>query len=489
MNIISVDGKSFVDELGRERIFRGMNFVYKGTKDSYPRSYIPDWDDDALEKMQTNGFNLIRLGLIWDGIEHEMGRYDDEYLGYMAAFVDRCAKHGIHVYIDMHQDLYASFSIPSGDGAPLWATLTDGRVYHHLSGEVWSAGYFLSSAIHRAFDSFWSNKPVAGRGLQDRYTDMWKHTAEFFKDKPALFGFDLMNEPFPGTDGGAVFRKLIYGALAAVAKNNAIGKSDLIKSLLSQKKRYDLIALFNDESTYRKIIKNGNSLIKRFDIEKYYPFFRKTATAVREVTEKGIILMENCYYSNIAIPCSTPRLEYRGGKKEKNFAFAPHGYDLIVDTTADEETADNMRVDVIFEEHRNTQNRLGCPVLVGEWGGHSGKDEGLWHIEHLLDIFEKNRWSTTYWCYQNGIFETPLMKTLVRPYPQAVTGTIDSFSFDPKTRTFSLTYSQKREYACETVIFVPSEPKSIKTDGEYAVDGKLLKIKTGIGIHTVTLKL
>ena len=43
----------------------------------------------------------------------------------------------------------------------------------------------------------------------DHFTAMWQHVAAFFADCPNLFGFDLLNEPFPGSPGGTVFWTII----------------------------------------------------------------------------------------------------------------------------------------------------------------------------------------------------------------------------------------------------------------------------------------
>ena len=73
--------------------------------------------------------------------------------------------------------------------------------------------------------------------------------------------------------------------------------------------------------------KAGYEYVRKFDIEKYSPFINKVSTAIREVTDKGILVMENCYWSNTCIPCSTPAIEVNG-EREKNFCFTPHGYDF-----------------------------------------------------------------------------------------------------------------------------------------------------------------
>src|SRR5690606_8571146 len=63
------------------------------------------------------------------------------------------------------------------------------------------AGYFADPAVQAAFDNFWQNHPVpgTGKGVQDFYIDGLVAVARRFRDEPAVFGIDVMNEPFPGS--------------------------------------------------------------------------------------------------------------------------------------------------------------------------------------------------------------------------------------------------------------------------------------------------
>ena len=233
-----------------------------------------------------------------------------------------------------------------------------------------------------------------------------------------------------------------------------------------------LLEVAEDKALFREVVMSGAELIRQFDTQVYAPFFQKVAAAIREVTPRGIMLMENCYYSNLGIPCATPRLTDAEGREEPLFAFTPHGYDLTVDTDA-YQTASNNRVDVIFEEHMRTQERLDCPVLVGEWGAGDGKLEEIPHLAHLLDLFDRNLWSQTYWAYATEKLDRPLMDLLSRPYPQAVTGHIRSFCYDREKRLFTLEYEQDRAYSAPTVIYLPRPFQSVEADGSYHVEARL----------------
>ena len=132
--------------------------------------------------------------------------------------LDLCARYGIYAFLDMHQDLY---SMRYSDGAPEWATLTDGLP--HAEGELWSDAYLFSEAVQRAFDHFWANSPVSsGKGLQEHYRDMWLHIVPALRSScsPGL----CFLEPFPGTKG-----RDIFGALLAVFADQIGSQEDLLE--------------------------------------------------------------------------------------------------------------------------------------------------------------------------------------------------------------------------------------------------------------------
>lgn len=499
MEKISTKQKRFVDLSGRERVFNGINIHDRNTFIGKENTYIFDTEPEFFEKLAQNGINLIRFVVSWSCIEPEPGKYDEHVLNEMQNVLDDCSKHGIHAFIDMHQDLYSSFGyddIEEGDGAPLWACLTDGYKYRKKMF-VWAEGYFFGKAVHRAFDNFWNNTPYQGRGIQDRYCDMWKMLAARFGEHPALFGFDLMNEPFPGTDGGKVFKKIVGSAIKVTLTDKSIKKGKLIASAFKKNGVVHILKQY-DSAVFRKITASSDKLIEKFDKGYYTSFLNRAAAAVRSETDNGILMLENSYYSNMGIPFHGDSITLNG-KREENQAFAPHGYDLMVDTPL-YKYADNERTKAIFEQRKKEQDdRLKMPVIVGEWGGKSdgtGQSEGtqwLPHIEFLLNYFDQNKWSHTYWDYRNGLFDTAFLTVLNRPYPRAVTGEIDSYIHDRDANTFELIYKQDKTYDAPTEIYAHREVESVETDGSYEIeplgkDSSLIKIHTEPGTHTVKIK-
>ena len=110
------------------------------------------------------------------------------------------------------------------------------------------------------------------------------------------------------------------GIASTVLTSKRVNKPELIKELLDADKRGELINVLNDPVVYQSIIKKAAPIIREFDVQYYYPFFRKVASSIRQVTGRGVIMMENCYYSNLGIPCSTPRLCMKAKKAARRSA-------------------------------------------------------------------------------------------------------------------------------------------------------------------------
>ena len=185
-------GTWMTDASGRVVVLHGLNQVYKVPP------YEPSadgFDDDDAAFLATNGFNAMRVGVIWAAVEPQPGSYDDNYLASIALTVQTLAAHGIVSLLDFHQDMYNE--IFQGEGAPAWAVQTGGLPNPQLG---FPTNYFANPAEGHAWDSFWRSQAAAdGIGLQDHYARAWAHVAAYFRGNPGVFGYEILNEPWPGT--------------------------------------------------------------------------------------------------------------------------------------------------------------------------------------------------------------------------------------------------------------------------------------------------
>ena len=486
MDRITTKGLCFVDESGRTRIFNGMNIDDKAIGEKFRY----DLDDEFFEKYAANGFNLIRLAIQWANLEPEQGKYSESYLESLDAIFERAENHGVYILLDMHQDLYSGFDgVGGGDGAPKWACLTDGHTPKPYKF-VWAEAYVFGKWVHSCFDHFWRNDPVFGKGLQDHYADLWKMLAARYADSPALFGFDMMNEPAPGSYLKKIIGRLVLSAARQIITSRKIKRVNIVGALLTRNPK-KLLDSFPG-SVVRDITGKLDKLEEEFDKNFYSPFLNKIASAIREVTDKGIILFEQPYICNSGVKLSIPPLTVNG-KREENQAFGPHAYDMTVDTPL-YKYANASRVKAFFGEMRNSQLRLEVPTVVGEWGGCSDNTDTSWfpHANELLDYFDENQWGQLYWDFHGDDMDAPLMEMLSRTAPVAVAGEIVRFGRSEDMKSFTLEY--KSDDKGTTLVYAHA-PCEIESDAEgttekaFSNGASLLSFKAGAGEHCIKLIL
>jgi endoglycosylceramidase len=136
------------------------------------------------------------LGVVFGAVMPAPGVIDREYVEGIAHTTRVLARHGIFVLLDFHQDGYGP--AVHGNGFPEWATLTDGLPNPPAEFPLY---YVQNPALQRAFDNFWRNAAGPdGVPLQTHYGEAIRAVAAKVANEPRVLGYDLMNEPWPGTD-------------------------------------------------------------------------------------------------------------------------------------------------------------------------------------------------------------------------------------------------------------------------------------------------
>lgn len=443
MKKLKTKEKKFINEDGAEVILSGINLVCK----SKEKGYVEPCDEHLFKWFHDQGYNVIRMGLIWDGVEPEPGVYDDVYLSKIKQQIEWAADNDLYVFLDMHQDLYSSLY---ADGAPEWATITDDLP--HVEGDLWSDAYLASPAVNRALDHFWKNTPASdGVGLQDHYTEMWKHVVRYFKGCFNIIGYDMMNEPYPGTDGQQVFGAIISAYAQKVLEMEDINTEELSALWFDEEKKQKILTDIADMDIYKQLVTYAKDASQIFEKEVLSPFFNKVATGIRQIDEERFIIFETSYFANMGVESGVKLIQNDEGVIDPHQVFAPHGYDLVVDTDH-YEIYNQDRVDLIFDTHRKVQERLNIPTLIGEWGAFTNHSATSPLTKELIGIFERYLWSNTYWCYSSDLKEMPYVQALNRAYPQITGGQLISYHYDYDTGKITVTYVPSGH---ETLIYHP----------------------------------
>jgi endoglycosylceramidase len=442
----------FIDDLGRQVILHGVNLVNKNAHSGY----LGEVGAEDFARMRDWGFNCVRLGVIWDGLEPQPGVINQDYLAGVAKRVGWAKEHGLYVILDMHQDLY---SVLFSDGAPAWATLTDGKE-HIAPGGVWSDAYFTSPAVQTALDHFWLNSPAEdGLGLQDHFAAAWGTLAQSFAAEVAVIGFDLFNEPFPGS--GAVesqYLMFVKGAELLASQAAEPGSSagreeigsnpiaslspeELAQQWLDPSGRFEILHTLEDAALFAQVIDVTEPVYAAFEAGPLMRLYQRVAAAIRKVAPEKILFTGTSMGSNMGVRSGIGRLSGQDGLPDPQQAYAPHGYDLVVDTV-NIANASASRVEFIFSRHAQTAKKLGLAMLVGEWGAFDRNITGTlrtaWDVSRQ---FERHLCGDTYWHYEPDLDQLPPFQAISRPYPERTPGRLVQYSYAV----------EKREFACEWI--------------------------------------
>jgi len=193
------------DSAGRQVLLRGVDVDALGHYyQQYPKypAVLPLTANDFKE-MAGLGFNVVRLILNWSELEPTPGAFNLSYVARIRRAVQQAGANGIYVVLDMHQDAWGigvmghagedcppESSPPVGyDGAPEWATFTDGLPTCAIAGTR-----EISLADEAAWQNFYDNT----HGIETQLALAWGRLAAQFARDPTVAGYDLLNEPNPG---------------------------------------------------------------------------------------------------------------------------------------------------------------------------------------------------------------------------------------------------------------------------------------------------
>jgi endoglycosylceramidase len=453
--IRSDDGAYLRDQYGRVVVFHGVNAVYK--RAPYELTDDPgapnNFDASDAQRIADLGFNVVRLGIIWEGLEPGTASLNDPaictpgspqdpsqlnmpallaYLAQIKQTVDLLGSVHIYTLLDMHQDLYSS--VFGGEGAPSWAVCSDGLSTAMLPGR-WSHTYG-SPALRAAFDHFWNND-VTG-DLQGEYDRVWGIVASYFKDNPWIIGYDPMNEPYSPSFLPADHQELdtliecfytgsLHPGLNASGQTVACPKTDPAEGVIPTIEAADPNHLvFFEPDIFTK---------------------RGATNFIGAMNLPGLVLNFHSY---------CPERSGLTGNPTDTEACADHVATAIGRRMTD-------RADLASPAQPN-----GPAVFMGEFGATSSVPL----LQQVESVAQTQFLSWTYWEWKfyddptgstdEGLVDSggqlkPSASALDQTYAQAIAGTPISSTFDPLTGRFTLTFAADQRITAPTEIYVPTQ--------------------------------
>ncbi|MGA7416714.1 MAG: cellulase family glycosylhydrolase [Acidimicrobiales bacterium] len=451
-------GPFLTDSQGRVVFLRGVNAVYKRAPFELYADPGTPWNFTAADaqRMAKLGFNVVRLGLIWEGLEPGTAPPNDPaicsagtprnphqfnaavaaaYLAKVAKTVELLGRYHIYTLLDMHEDVYSSEF--GGEGAPPWAVCTDGEPIGTLPGR-WSNTY-NDPALRTAVQHFWAND-VAG-DLQGEYDRVWQTVARYFSHDPWIAGYDPINEPFtrdltatsapPGSP-------LVAGHLECFYTGTA----------------HPGLRFFDGTPLTCPPDDPSKGLIR----------------TIQDADPHHLVFFEPDIFS------SRGKRNDVGPMNLKGLVFNFHVYcGLRSGVTGDPTDLDGCAAQELRTMRRRSEERpdiasakqpAGPAWFMSEFGATTS--EPL--MVRLTANADQLELGWTYWAWKyygdpTGSSDealvtatgalAPTAASISRVYPEAVAGTPISFAFDPASADFHLVYAPKAQVDAPTVVVVP----------------------------------
>jgi len=386
---LSHAGRWITDASGRVVVMHGTNMVYK-LAPYYPAAAGFGNSDAAF--LQSIGFTAVRVGVIWQALEPQPGVFNASYVKEIASTVNTLARHGIVSLLDFHQDqMNQEFG---GEGFPSWAIEDDGLPN---TKTPFPDGYETNPALQRAFDNFWSDQPgPGGVGLQERYAAAWEYVASRFANNKSVLGYEIINEPFPGTD-----------YLTCVAVTGCPGSNAELMGL------------------YRKVDKaiRAHDHTHLIFYEPYVTFDFGYQDQIGSLNDPRAVFAWHDYCLSTS-PCSSNPTNFKNAAADVKSSGAGTFLDEFGATT---QSAELDEIVTLADQNM---------VPWTEWsyctcGDPTGSpDEGI-----VVNPREPKTGS-------NLVAGT--LDALVEPYPHVVAGTPRSWGYNRQTKTFTLTYTTSK---------------------------------------------
>jgi len=436
---VNVSNQHLVDSFGRTRIFHGVNAVYK----------VPPWHPQLegfdpqlslspldIANLTKWGFNMVRLGMEWPGVEPQKGQYNETYINNMKILVQSLAKGGIYTLLDSHQDVFNRKFC--GEGIPDWAVVLDNNTWdfpHPIAPKMAVdpktgypsledclkrvfGEYYFSDSVGNAFQNFYNN----AQGTQDSYIKFWSRITQEFSSFSSVLGYELINEPWAGD---------IYADPTIIIPENA-------------------------------------------DRRNLFPLYQKLHTAIRQYDNEHMIFFEKSL-SDIVGPTG---FKTGPGGKEYNDRQVYSYHIYCAPTDSDGNPSNIIECDLLNEyadfQAMSDLKTLGCGGFLTEFGAMGNSSiNSIESIDFLARSADYYFQSWSYWqfklfqdlttagpaesFYLGDQLELNKVKALSRTYAQAIQGVPVSMTFHSDTSLFTLTYELNTSIQAPTIIYLNEE--------------------------------
>ena len=319
----------------------------------------PPFNQEDFNRLAEWGANYLVLSV--PGIFTEKTPYQ----------LDKKAQENLERLLDMaaKADLFVTIAFRTGPGRAEWSLCCSGD-------EEWQ-GYFN--------DTVWTD-PAA----QQAWAEMWKTTAELYRERPEVVGYELMVEP---------------------------NGEDI------------LLDIWNAEDFFPKYANSS------YDWNQFYP---KIVNTIRQVDKETPIIVGGASYSRIGwLPYLQPvkdnKIVYDIHQYEPVSAYTHQGpgsrhgypgrYDLDNDGIVDDFNLKWLRKQYQIVQDFSDQNQAA--ISINEFGSKRSAPDAANFIQDQFEIFETNGWNHAIWEWSSTF----------KPFCEAVTDFNFRLGPDPENKS------------------------------------------------------
>jgi endoglycosylceramidase len=379
---VFASGGTIVDAQGRTIVLRGVNARADSFFDDNAQLVpLPSFTADDCQLISEQlGANQLRLPINWSLLEPTQGTLDSSYVAAILALAAGCMQVGVYTLVDLHQDGWSKYV--GQDGAPFWAhqpALPDGDMDQHDGNQAPT-----STDVQTEMSGFFADTT----GLIPAYASMASRLAAQLDKQPGIIGLELMNEPIAAPDQLNAFYSTVAGAVRAVAPG---------------------LPLYAEPSATRNIV-------------------------------------------DFAQPPVIP---------QDDIIYAPHLYTGVFQ--GDWVVGDSARIEASIQGMQSEAAKIHAPIVVTEFGDDPADPTGAAWLAASLDLLDQYALSASLWVYEEwpstcgqpscwGLYDetavgdgtytrtlrSAAVALIARPYPQAIAGTLDSFSYDQPSATLTV---------------------------------------------------
>ena len=426
---------------GEVAILRGVNLVSKTSKTPEELGF----DERSAQLLQDRGFSVVRLGVLWCNVEPYLkpdgknNEYDLEYLASLKRTIELLAPRHQHAGrlppgrllspVGLRSSLWA-LTCPAGVALP-----GGGAIYQRVGFPNVTFGLGANAGTKAtetdcdaALDAFWGVGPTPTLSVQtwlwEQYGDMIQFVAWFFHDRKGdILGYDPLNEPTVVCPGS---RRSHRGELGAQPPNFTVG-------------------------------------CKTFDETLLQPFYQSVITRLRKAHPEAIVWLSRtgCLVSAHRPISSSPIFRMSVSTSTTTTAQltklrSPTARGFREHTTFHYCAANMERqpFQTLSQRSRpSTTSRCSRPstgLISTTHVSCSQRRPANCHLDPRSQGIVRN---------MAGSLKDPLnvnfdiLEALTRVYPRIIAGTPGSFSYNPGTQVFNLTYS--------TQMVAGSAPRSV----------------------------